>query len=319
MKYYVGIDLGGTNIVAGVVDENFNILVKESTKTKTPRPAQEIADDMVMVTKKAVEKAGLTMDQIDSVGVGTPGTANKQTGIVEYSNNLGFSDTPLVEMLEKGLGVKVYIENDANAAAFGEYLAGAGKSAGSMIAITLGTGLGGGVITDGKILTGFSYAGAELGHTVIVAHGRHCTCGRDGCWEAYSSATGLINMTKDAMAAHKDTVMWELCDGDIANVSGRTAFDGMRKGDAVATQVVDEFIEYLGIGIANMINVFQPEIICIGGGICKEGDTLIKPLVEKVLPQTYARKEENRTKIVVAELGNDAGVIGAAMLGTEKI
>ena len=319
MKYYVGIDLGGTNIVAGVVDENFNILVKESTKTKTPRPAQEIADDMVMVTKKAVEKAGLTMDQIDSVGVGTPGTANKKTGIVEYSNNLGFEDTPLVEMLEKGLGVKVYIENDANAAAFGEYLAGAGKSVGSMIAITLGTGLGGGVITDGKILTGFSYAGAELGHTVIVAHGRHCTCGRDGCWEAYSSATGLINMTKDAMNANKDTVMWEMCDGDLANVSGRTAFDGMRKGDAVATKVVDEFIEYLGIGIANMINVFQPEIICIGGGICKEGDTLIKPLVEKVLPQTYARKEENRTKIVVAELGNDAGVIGAAMLGTEKI
>lgn len=319
MKYYVGIDLGGTNIVAGVVDENFNILVKESTKTKTPRPAQEIADDMVMVTKKAVEKAGLTMDQIDSVGVGTPGTANKKTGIVEYSNNLGFEDTPLVEMLEKGLGVKVYIENDANAAAFGEYLAGAGKSVGSMIAITLGTGLGGGVITDGKILTGFSYAGAELGHTVIVAHGRHCTCGRDGCWEAYSSATGLINMTKDAMNANKDTVMWEMCEGDLANVSGRTAFDGMRKGDAVATKVVDEFIEYLGIGIANMINVFQPEIICIGGGICKEGDTLIKPLVEKVLPQTYARKEENRTKIVVAELGNDAGVIGAAMLGTEKI
>lgn len=318
MKYYVGIDLGGTNIVAGVVDEAFQILVKESVKTNLPRPAEAVIDDMVMVAKKAVESAGLTMDQIDSIGVGTPGTANKETGIVEYSNNLRWDNVPLVALLEKGLDKKVYIENDANAAAFGEYLAGAGKGYHSLVAITLGTGVGGGVITDGRILTGFSYAGAELGHSVIVAHGRSCTCGREGCLEAYTSATGLINMTKEAMEADKASVMWKLCDGSLDRVNGKTAFDGMRAGDATASSVVDTYIDYLGIGIANFINIFQPEVLCIGGGICKEGDTLIKPLTEKVLPQTYARKEENRTKIMVAKLGNDAGVIGAAMLGQER-
>ncbi len=318
MKYYIGIDLGGTNIVAGVVDENFNILAKESTKTKLPRPAEEIAADMIMVSKKAVETAGLTMDQIENVGVGCPGTCNKETGIIEYSNNLRFNNVPLVELMEKGLGKKVFIENDANAAAYGEYLAGAGKGCNSMVAITLGTGVGSGIILDGKILTGFAYAGAELGHGVIVANGRPCTCGRNGCLEAYASATGLIVSTKEAMEENKDSVMWELCGNDLSKVSGRTAFDAMRKGDKAGAQVVDEYIEYLAIGVANIINAFQPEKLCIGGGICKEGDTLIKPLIEKVTPQTYARREDARTKIVVAELGNDAGVIGAAMLGTEK-
>ncbi len=318
MKYYLGVDLGGTNIVAGVVDEEYNILVKESVKTNSNRPAAEVIADIIAVAKKAVESANLTMDQIENVGVGAPGTANKDTGIIEYSNNLKWDEVPLKQMMEDGLQKPVFVENDANAAAFGEFLAGAGKDHNSLVAITLGTGVGGGVITDGKILTGFSYAGAELGHSVIVAHGRHCTCGRDGCLEAYVSATGLINATKEAMQEDKQSAMWEICDGNLENVNGKTAFDGMRKGDATSIDVVNTFIDYLSIGIANFINIFQPEILCIGGGICKEGDTLIKPLTEKVIPQTYARKEENRTKIVVAKLGNDAGVIGAAMLGTEK-
>jgi len=317
MKYYIGIDLGGTNIVAGIVDENGKILVKEKAKTNLPRPAEAVIDDMILVSKKAVASAGLTMDQIESVGVGTPGTANKKTGIVEYSNNLAWQDVPLVDMLKKGLNKTIYIENDANAAAFGEYLAGAGKGYNSLVAITLGTGVGGGVITDGKILTGFSYAGAELGHTVIVAHGKRCTCGREGCFEAYASATGLINLTKEAMRRDKYSAMWDICDADLNKVNGKTAFDGMRVNDQTAKKVVDLYIDYLGIGVANMINIFQPEVLCIGGGICKEGDNLIKPLLEKVIPQTYARKEENRTKIVVAALGNDAGVIGAALLGKE--
>lgn len=317
MSYYIGIDLGGTNIVAGVVNEKYEIIAKESIPTAIPRPAEAILADMARASELAIAKAGITLADVDSVGVGTPGTANKSTGIIEYSNNLKFDNVPMVETLEKLLGKKVYIENDANAAAFGEYLAGAGKGYGSLVAITLGTGVGGGVITDGKILTGFSYAGAELGHMVIVAHGRKCTCGRDGCFESYCSATGLINMTKEAMEADKSSKMWEIAEKE-GKVSGRTAFDGMRAGDATAAGVVDEYIDYLGIGVANIINIFQPHVLCIGGGICKEGDTLIKPLIEKVTPQTYARSESNRTKIVTAELGNDAGVIGAALLCMEK-
>lgn len=315
MKYYIGIDLGGTNIVAGIVDENYHILVKESVKTAMPRPAAEIVADMIEVAKRAVVKANITMDQIESVGIGSPGIANKQTGVLEYSNNLQFDHLPLAQMLEEGLNKKVYIENDANAAAYGEYLAGAGEGAKSLVAITLGTGVGGGVIINDSILTGFNFAGAELGHTVIVAQGRKCTCGREGCFEAYASATGLINLTKEAMDEHKDSVMWEICEGDQNNANGRTAFDGMRAGDPVAAAVVDLYTDYLSIGIANMINIFQPEVLCIGGGICKEGDTLIKPLLEKVRPQNYCRDPQKQTKIVVAKLGNDAGVIGAAFLG----
>lgn len=315
--YYIGIDLGGTNIVAGVVNEKYEIVAKEKTKTKLPRSAEEVIADMALVAKKAVATAGLTMDDIESVGVGTPGTANKETGIVEYSNNLKWDNVDLAGILEKELNKKVFIENDANAAAFGEYLAGAGKGHNSLVAITLGTGVGGGVILDGKILTGFSYAGAELGHAVIAVDGEPCTCGRRGCLEAYASATALIKQTQRAMINDKYSSMWEIVDGDITKVNGKTAFDGMRVNDETAKAVVDNYITYLGVGIANMINIFQPEVLCIGGGICKEGDTLIKPLIEKVNPQTYARKEENRTKVVVAQLGNDAGVIGAAMLGTE--
>lgn len=316
MKYYVGIDLGGTNIVAGVVDETYQILAKASCKTNLPRSAEEIMDDMAKVAKEAVEKAGLTMDQIENVGVGAPGTANKKTGVLEYANNLRFYDVPMRQMMEDRLHKTIYIENDANAAAFGEYLAGAGKEVGSLVAITLGTGVGGGVIIDGRILTGFSYAGAELGHTVIVAHGRPCTCGREGCFEAYSSATGLINLTREAMELHKDSKMWEVSKQE-GKVSGRTAFDAMRLGDEAAKAVVDEYIDYLAIGVANMINIFQPHVLCIGGGICHEGETLLAPLREKVASQTYVRKPENRTQIVTATLGNDAGVIGAALLGME--
>ena len=237
--------------------------------------------------------------------------------MIEYSNNLQWYNVPLAAKLEEGLGIRAYIENDANAAAYGEYLAGAGKGCSSLVAITLGTGVGGGVILDGKILTGFNFGGAELGHTVIEVDGRPCTCGRRGCFEAYSSATGLINLTKEAMEAHRDSKMWELCDGDANRANGRTAFDGMRAGDAAAKAVVDLYIKYLSVGIANMINIFQPQILCIGGGISKEGDTLIQPLTRLVNENNYVHDPERQTKIMPAALFNDAGLIGAAMLGLE--
>ena len=207
MKYYIGIDLGGTNIVAGVVDENYNIVSKASTKTNLPRPEKEIAADMAKVSVEAVKEAGLKMDDIEWVGIGTPGIANSEKGIIEYSCNLGFNNTPMVDYIKEYIDKPVFIENDANAAAYGEYVAGAAKGAKNAVCITLGTGVGGGIIIDGKIYSGSNFAGAEIGHTVIEVDGPQCTCGRKGCFEVFSSATGLIRMTKEAMAKDSESVM----------------------------------------------------------------------------------------------------------------
>ena len=210
MKYYIGIDLGGTNFVAGVVDEQYNILAKASTKTNCPRPDREIARDMAKMAIQAVENAKLTMDQIEWIGIGTPGIANSRDGIIEYSNNLGFVNTPMVKYIQEDIDKPVFVENDANAAAYGEFVAGAAKGANNAVCITLGTGVGGGIIIDGKIYAGSNFAGAEIGHTVISVDGPQCTCGRKGCYEVFSSATGLIRMTKESMAKYPDSSMHKL-------------------------------------------------------------------------------------------------------------
>lgn len=314
MKYYVGIDLGGTNIVAGVVDEEYNIIAKASTKTNCPRPEKEIADDMARMALEAVKNAKLTIDDIEWIGVGTPGIANSATGIIEYSNNLGFKDTPMVKYIQETIDKPVFIENDANAAAYGEFVAGAAKGAKNAVCITLGTGVGGGIIIDGKIYSGSNFAGAEIGHTVIEVDGVQCSCGRKGCFEAYSSATGLIRMTKESMAQNPDSIMNQVAE-EKGKVTARTSFDCMRAGDKYAKAVVDKYIKYLAAGITNTINIFQPDVLCIGGGVCNEGDPLLLPVKELVKNEVYTRNSEKNTEIVIAKLGNDAGIIGAAFLG----
>lgn len=316
--YYLGIDLGGTNIAVGIVDENYQIVARATSKTKTDSPEQ-VADAMAETAREALKNANLTLDDVPWIGVGSPGTVNKATGIIEYANNLPFRNTPMVQMLSERLdGKEVLMENDANAAAYGEYMAGALKGADNAIAITLGTGVGGGVIINHKIYSGSNCAGAELGHTVIVVDGRPCTCGRNGCWETYASATGLIRTTKEHMEkAPKDSPLWTLVGGDINQVSGRTAFDAMRQGDAIGAAIVEEYIHYLSEGIVNMVNIFQPDILCVGGGISNERDTLMNPVRAFVEKQQYAMNSSKKTVICRAELGNDAGIIGAALLGKE--
>lgn len=318
MKYYIGIDLGGTNIVAGVVDEQYNILAKASTKTNCPRPDREIARDMAKMAIQAVENAKLTMDQIEWIGIGTPGIANSRDGIIEYSNNLGFVNTPMVKYIQEDIDKPVFVENDANAAAYGEFVAGAAKGANNAVCITLGTGVGGGIIIDGKIYAGSNFAGAEIGHTVISVDGPQCTCGRKGCFEVFSSATGLIRMTKESMAKNPDSSMHKLVAERSGKVSARIAFDAMRMGDAAAKAVVDDYIKYLAAGITNTINTFQPDILCIGGGVCNEGDALLLPVKDLVAKEVYTRNSKQNTQIVIAKLGNDAGIIGAAFLGNAQ-
>jgi glucokinase len=254
------------------------------------------------------------MDDVGSVGVGVPGSADPDTGVVDYASNLYWRNVPLAELLSAGLGKPVHVGNDANAAAYGEYTSGAAKGCGSAIAITLGTGIGGGAIEDGKLLTGFNHAGMEVGHMVIRRGGRACPCGRFGCWERYASATGLIITTRSAMGDDKKTKMWELVDGDIGRVEGRTAFDAMKEGDEAAKAVIDTYLDDLACGVINLINIFQPDVMCVGGGVSNVGETLLAPLRERTMAEVYSRDSAKNTKIIRAKLGNDAGVIGAAHL-----
>lgn len=320
MKYYIGVDLGGTNIAVGLVDEELNIVKKKSAPTGGGSDPDRIMRIMADLCLELVSEQGLTPADVAGCGIASPGTANSDTGIVEYANNISMLNYPIVEKLRALTGFEnIRLDNDANAAALGEALAGSAKGASSAVVITLGTGVGGGIIIDKKIYSGFNHAGAELGHTVIVKDGRPCTCGRRGCFEAYSSATGLINMTKDKMKESPDSELWNYCGGDIDRVSGKTAFAVMKgSGDRAASEVCEEYISYLATGITNIMNIFQPEVISIGGGVSNEGENLFEPLKKLVYSENYAKNSPNITKIVKATLGNDAGIVGAAALCIEK-
>lgn len=313
--YKIGVDLGGTNIAVGVINSENKIIGISKRKTNLPRPAEEIFDDINLCIADAIEDAGITAQEVSNIGIGTPGSVDHETGVILYANNLDFHNVPAEKYINaKFPNIKVYIENDANCAALGEALAGCGMGKKSFIAVTLGTGVGGGIVLDGKLLVGCNDAGGEIGHMIINLDGEPCNCGRIGCWERYASATALVNQTKKAMFENKDSKMWELCDGDIENVGGRTAFDGMRLGDESATEVCKAYIKYIAIGTVNLINIFQPELICFGGGICNEGETLLEPLRKHISVCRYSKQQSKQTEICRATLGNDAGIIGAALV-----
>lgn len=312
--YKIGIDLGGTNIVAGLVDDDYKILCKKSVKTNLPKTPEEIVEKIANLVKSISDEMCLSNNDIEYIGIGSPGAINPDTGTVIFANNLNFKNVPLANMIKEAANIDCYIQNDANAAAYGEFIAGSGVGTKNFIAVTLGTGVGGGIIVDGKIYSGSNFAGGEIGHTVIDVNGIPCTCGRVGCYEAYASATALISQTKAKMLLNYDSLMWDECGGDIDNVNGITAFNAMRKGDSAAHNVINKYIYYISAGIANILNIFQPDIICIGGGISNEGDELIKPLKKLLSYGNCAKLMMPLTDIRAAELGNDAGIIGAAFL-----
>ena len=317
--YRIGIDLGGTNIAAAIVNSYFKIVKKMSVPTGAEREASLIMDDMAALCKNVCAEAGIDFSEIEAIGIASPGVANHTDGIIAYSCNLPFRQFPICAELKARLGIdNVHVENDANAAAWGEAVAGAAKGTKDSVMITLGTGVGGGVIIGGKVFSGSNYAGTELGHIVIEVGGRQCGCGRKGCWEAYSSATGLIKMTAEKIEecekSGRKTIMTEMV-AKYGKVSGRTAFDGYRAGDEAAKEVVDMYIKYLGSGIASMINIFQPEVLSIGGGISGEGQFLLDLLQPILSTETYGVGFVKPTKVVIAQLGNDAGIVGAAFLG----
>ena len=317
--YRIGVDLGGTNIAAAIVDENYNIIKKGSVPTLAHREAALIMDDMAALCRSVCKEAGVELSEVEAVGIASPGIANNIDGVVEYACNLPFIKYPICAELGARLGISnVHVENDANAAAWGEAVAGAARGSKSSIMITLGTGVGGGIIIDNQVYSGFNFAGAELGHIVISVGGRPCNCGRRGCWEAYSSATALIRMTSEKLeecrAAGRETCIEALVN-EHGKVSGRTAFQALRAGDEAGREVVEEYIKYLASGLASIINIFQPEILSLGGGVSGEGQYLLDMLVPAVCAETYGGEYVKPTEIKIAALKNDAGLIGAACLG----
>lgn len=314
MKYYVGIDLGGTNIKAGVVDERGRIQTQASIKTRAERDQVAIIQDMGRLASQVTREAGLKEEDIQAIGIGSPGTPNNEAGTLIYTNNLPFHHAPMRSEIRKIMNRPVYIENDANVAALAECVAGAARDTEHSVTITLGTGVGGGVIINRRIYSGFNQAGCEIGHTVIKVGGEPCTCGRRGCFEAYASATGLIRETEKAAKNNPESILNELIRKNGGHADGRTAFIGMRHGDPVSKSVVDDYIEMLAEGLANIINGYMPEVIAIGGGICNEGDALLLPAREKAIARAYLGAGDKTTRIVLAQMGNRAGIIGAAMM-----
>ncbi len=312
-KYYVGIDLGGTNIATAVVDENGSVFGRATSKTYADRAYTEILDDMVRCSIDAVSKAGLTMDDIISVGIGVPAAVDYANGTVSAANNIpSLNDKPIRDYLSSKLNKNVYLENDANAAAWGEYLFGSGKGVKNFAMITLGTGIGGAMIIDGKIYVGLTGDTAEFGHMVINLNGNNCSCGRRGCFETYSSATALIKQTKEKMKEYPDSEMWKICGGKLSNVNGETPFKA--KKDKAAKEVIDNYLFYLSEGILNVINAADPDVLCIGGGVSNAGDKLLKPIVRKTSKYLHIKNDKKQAEIKIAELNNDAGILGAALI-----
>ena len=310
-KYYVGIDLGGTFIKGGIVDDLGHIIIEDKTPTESEKGAEGVAANIAALANSLMVRVGLEKDDMEGLGMGVPGMIDSRAGNVIYSNNLKWQDSRIGEQISALTGLKVKIANDANVAALGEAKFGAAKGFENVVMLTLGTGVGGGIVAEGSLLEGNKGAGAEPGHMVIVNGGEQCTCGRKGCLEAYASATALIRDTKRAMEAHKDSKMWEC--GGLDKVTGKVSFD-YKDCDPYAKAVVDGYIEKLGCGIVNLANIFRPETVILGGGVCAQGDVLVKPLQAYLDKELFAGELGPQVSIRIAELGNSAGLLGAAAL-----
>lgn len=308
-KYYLGIDIGGMTVKGMLTDINGKVFSEGSIATDSDKGGDAMCGNIAKLIDKLI--AGVDKKEIVGAGIGCPGLIDSKNGVVVFAGNLNLNNFPLAEEIEKRCGLKVKLTNDANAAALGEAKFGAGSKCKNSILVTLGTGVGGGIIIDGKLFEGGKSAGTEIGHTVIVENGLKCTCGRKGCFERYASARALMEQTKEAMEGNRNSEMWKSYDPDT--VSGKTPFE-YYDSDLTAKLVVDKYISHLACGILNMINVFRPEVVMLGGGVSEQGETLTKPLQKIIDAELFGGTDYAPVKIVKAELGSRAGAFGAAAL-----
>ncbi len=312
-KAYIGVDVGGMSVKGGIVTKDGKIVHKEVVKTDCRNGATLFLKDTKNLLVSLINFAHNNGYEIDGIGFGIPGVVNNKLGIIDYATNLHFNDVHLKEYLND-LNIPIYLTNDANAAALAEQKFGAGKNYKDVVFVTLGTGIGGGIVIDNKLFEGYEGRGGEIGHMVIVVNGDQCNCGRKGCFERYASATALLKFTKEAMLNDKDSLMLEYCHNDINNVDGSTSFECAKKGDKTANEVIDKYIMYLGEGLLNICNIFRPQAIILGGGVSNQGDYL-KNKVEKYLKDNhYGYKATPKVDVLIATLKNDSGIIGAASI-----
>ena len=309
---YIGVDLGGTNIVVGLVDEEGKIIKSISRPTEKERGVEPIFDDIFSMCNELIDEFNLDKTSLKGIGMGIPGTVDDKNGIIVYAPNIKMDNFNVREYAKGKIDYEIRLANDADSAALGEVVAGSAKGCSDAIVVTLGTGVGGGIIINGKIFPGFYPGGAEVGHQIIEVNGRQCGCGKKGCFEAYSSASALILAAKKKAEENKDSLLYKLVEGDLEKMNAKVPFDADQAGDKAGHEVIEEYLDYLSIGISNLITIFNPEAILLGGGVCKQGENLTVPLKERI--EKLAFGGELKTQIKIASLGNDAGLIGAAML-----
>ena len=309
MNKYLGIDIGGMTVKGILIDKNGKVYAEESVSTDSDKGAEVMCGNIAKLVAELMSK--VDKNEILGVGIGCPGLIDSKNGVVVFAGNLNLKNFQLSEEIKKCCGFKVKLTNDANAAALGEAKFGAGSNYENSILITLGTGVGGGIIIDGKLFEGGKSAGTEIGHTVIVENGLKCTCGRKGCFERYASARALMEQTKEAMEGNRNSEMWK--GYDLDTVTGKTPFE-YYESDLTAKLVVDKCISHLACGILNMANIFRPEVVMLGGGVSEQGEALTKPLQKIIDAELFGGTDYAPVKIVKAKLGSRAGAFGAAAL-----
>lgn len=312
MKMRIGIDLGGTNTVVCLCEENGKLLGKESLPTRTGNPAQMKAD-MKQLALSLCGVHGVAPDEVTQIGIGVPGSIDRDAVMLMFGTNLGMQNVCFAEVFQPEFACSVVLDNDANCAALGEVIAGAGKGCRDAIMVTLGTGVGGGIVIGGKLYTGANGVAGEIGHMVVSVGGLPCNCGRNGCLEAYASASGMIRLAEMALESGGESLLRGKRDANGGKLTAKMVCDTRDEGDALAAKVFDTYCMYLGSGLTSLVNIFQPERIIVGGGVAGYGEKLLQPLREIVARESFQGVHRN-TEIVRAELGNDAGLIGAAML-----
>ena len=312
--YYIGIDLGGTGIKAGVVDEKGNILIKDSCPTGAERGYEAVIHDMAMLALDVVKKGGYDMADVKAIGIGLPGIMAQNTGRVPFCTNLAWHDVPLAAEMAKYTDVPVFADNDATVAGLAESVAGVSAGTQSSVFITLGTGVGGGVIIDGKTFTGCHGIASEVGHMITVVDGEMCSCGMRGCWERYASATAIIREGRRLCQAKPETELLKAVKGDPDAITAKHVIDLAKAGDPDCVELFDRYVYHLCLGLRNIINLYDPEIIVLGGGVSHAGQFLLDAIREK-LPGMVFFKTMPYARVELAKLTNDAGIIGAAMLG----